>query len=339
MVLSSWSHVVKRTLSVSRPVSRRPRNRRLHCEELELRLQPSTFTFSTGNPDGLVATIAEPANAHNSHREFESADDFVLTSKTAIGSASFTGLLTGGATPGDVSNVVVEIYRVFPKDSDVGRTSGPPTFSTPKVPTRLNSPSDVAFESRNSAGKGLSFSTHVLAASFTTLASVSSAAKISVNSGGNGLVTGEEVRFDINFGKDHLDLPADHYFFVPQVGLSAGAPAGAHFLWLSAPKPIVPPGTPFPPGTKDLQSWMRDDPPLAPDWLRIGTDILKAGAPPTFRTFNASFVLHGQTEETPAQIGGTQPVGHAPDSVAEGPLDVIVPIVPLDSRPGHHRGQ
>jgi hypothetical protein len=38
---------------------------------------------------------------------------------------------------------VVEIYRVFPKDSDVGRTSGPPTFSTPQVPTRANPPSDV----------------------------------------------------------------------------------------------------------------------------------------------------------------------------------------------------
>jgi hypothetical protein len=36
---------------------------------------------------------------------------------------------------------------------------------------------------------------------------------------------------------------------------------------------------------------MRDDPPLAPDWLRIGTDILKPGSPPT--TFNATFKLHG----------------------------------------------
>ena len=127
------------------------------------------------------------------------------------------------------------------------------------------------------------------------MASVSSAAKISVNSGGNGRVTGEEVRFDVSFGSQPLDLPADHYFLVPQVGLSATAPKGADFLWLSAPKPIVPPGTPFPPGNTDLQSWMRDDPPLAPDWLRIGTDIIKGGAPPTFLTFNTSFALSGQT--------------------------------------------
>jgi hypothetical protein len=298
---------------------------------LELRLQPSAFAFSTGNPDGLVATISEPANAHNAHREFESADDFVLGTRTAIGQLSFTGLLTGGATPKDVSNVVVEIYRVFPKDSNLQRI--------PKVPTRVNSPSDVEFRSRNSASSGLSFQTQVLGASFTTLASVSSAGKIGVNSGGDGRVTGEEVKFNISFGNNPLDLPPDHYFLVPQVGLSATAPAGAHFLWLSAPKPIRPPGTPFPAGATDLQSWMRDDPPLAPDWLRIGTDILKAGAPPTFLTFNESFALSGQTEAAAsAQTPGTPTHGHSPGSDVVGPIEAIDSIVRIDTRPGHHRG-
>ncbi len=66
------------------------------------------------------------------------------------------------------------------------------------------------------------------------------------------------------------------------------------FLWLSAPKPIVPPGTPFAP---DLQSWIRDDN-LAPDWLRIGTDIV--GPPPTggpAPSFNAAFSLSGTVPE------------------------------------------
>src|SRR5262245_37240603 len=101
--------VVKRALASPRQVGRRPRTRRPLCEELELRLQPSPFVFSTGATDGKVATISEPANAHNSQVEFESADDFVLTKETLINHASFTGLLTGGATPKDVSNVVVEI--------------------------------------------------------------------------------------------------------------------------------------------------------------------------------------------------------------------------------------
>jgi hypothetical protein len=73
------------------------------------------------------------------------------------------------------------------------------------------------------------------------------------------------VEFEVDFRNHRLDLPAGHDFFVPQVGLSARAPAGSDFLWLSAPKPITPPGTAFPPGATDLPSWMRDDPPLPPD--------------------------------------------------------------------------
>jgi hypothetical protein len=288
MFFSSWRRFVNRAQPKPRPASRRPQKPRLHCEELEARLQPAVFLFSTGLPDGRVATISEPASAHTSQVEYESADDFALTTETRIQHASFTGLLTGGATPRDVSNVVVEIYRVFPNDSDVGRTSGAPTFSTDKVPTRVNSPSDVALDSRASADHELNFHAHVLRTSFTAQASVSSADKISVSSHGNGPVTGEEVEFDVSF-REPFDLPAGHYFFVPQVGLSDSAPAGSDFLWLSAPKPITPPGTPFPPGVTDLQSWMRDDPPLAPDWLRIGTDII-GGA-----TFNASFSLSGHT--------------------------------------------
>ncbi len=289
MFRSSWHPFAKRTLPASQQAGRPTRSTRLRCEELELRLQPSAFAFSTGVPDGRIATITEPANAHNSQVEYESGDDFVLTSQTKIGHASFTGLLTGGATPHDVKNVVVEIYRVFPHDSNVGRTSGPPIFSTSQVPTRVNSPSDVAFKSRDSGHKQLSYRSHVLSPSFAALASVSSAAAISVKSGGNGAVTGEEVEFDVTFKNRPLNLPAGHYFFVPQVGLSHKAPAGAHFLWLSAPRPIVPPGTPFPAGNTDLQSWMRDDPPLAPDWLRIGADIIGG------TTFNATFELSGHT--------------------------------------------
>jgi hypothetical protein len=288
MFFSSWRRILNRAFFTPRPASRRPQRTRLRCEELEPRLQPSGFNFSTGLPDGKVATISEPASARTAQVEYESADDFALTTETLLKSASFTGLLTGGATPKDVSNLVVEIYRVFPNDSDVDRTSGPPTFSTDKVPTRVNSPSDVALDSRDSADNELKFDSRVLSTSFTAQASVSSADAISVNSKGNGPVTGEEVEFDVKF-KEPFDLPAGHYFFVPQVGLSDKAPAGADFLWLSAPKPIVPPGTAFPAGVNDLQSWMRDDPPLAPDWLRVGTDII-GGA-----TFNASFSLSGET--------------------------------------------
>src|SRR5215468_5179663 len=72
--------------------------------------------FSTGDPDGKIATATRPDVGAT---EIESADDFVLTNNTSITHATFTGLLTGGATPSNVGEIVVEIYRVFPNDSNV----------------------------------------------------------------------------------------------------------------------------------------------------------------------------------------------------------------------------
>jgi hypothetical protein len=97
-------------------------------------------------------------------------------------------------------------------------------------------------------------------------------------------VSGEEVQFSVNFTTP-FSLAADHYFFVPQVQL-----AGGDFYWLSAPKPIVAPGTPI---TPDLQSWIRNAE-LAPDWLRVGTDIIGNGA-----TYNAAFSLTGDCAAPP----------------------------------------
>jgi hypothetical protein len=242
------------------------------------------FFFSTGNPDGLMATASRPATAGNF--EIESADDFVLTSPTSITNATFTGLLTGGATPADIGQVVVQVYEVFPNLSDVGRTSGPPTYSTPQVPTRVNSPSDVELDDRNSATGGLTFTTTLLNSSFTAANSVQPGGINpfpSQTTGSDGPVTGEEVQFTVDFTTP-FDLPADHYFFVPQVETTTG-----EFLWLSAPKPIAPPCTPFPASFTDLQEWTRDAA-LQPDWLRVGTDIVGGATPPTF---NATFSLTG----------------------------------------------
>ena len=104
------------------------------------------FTFSTGNPDGKIATAARPESTGKF--EIETGDDFALTAQTSITGATFTGLVTGANPIANIGQVVVEIYQVFPNDSNVGRTSGAPVFSTNQVPTRLNSPSDVALDSR-----------------------------------------------------------------------------------------------------------------------------------------------------------------------------------------------
>ena len=250
--------------------------------------------YNNLTPSDLIGVATRPDTAQF---EIEAGDDFFLGSQTRITGASFDGLLVplpSGALP-TISQVLIEIYRVFPADSNVARTSGPPTFSTPQVPTRVNSPSDVAFDTRDSLGGGLTFMPIVLSASFTANNSVKPGGIHPMpgqTTGGNGPVTGQEVQINVTF-LTPFDLPADHYFFVPQVLLSNGG----DFFWLSASRPIAGAGTtPFPVGVTDLQAWTRDAA-LDPDWLRVGTDIVGGGA--TAPTFNTAFALDGTVVPKP----------------------------------------
>lgn len=107
------------------------------------------FYFSTGNPDGKIATLARPGQI-----ETESADDFLLGQTTVITQATFTGLLPAGAPLSSITSVGIELYHVFPVDSTL-----PPDD---KVVTRTNSPSDIEF-----ADPLLTFTTTLLNPSFT----------------------------------------------------------------------------------------------------------------------------------------------------------------------------
>ena len=234
---------------------------------------PSFLIVSTGNPDGKMAMATCPS-CGSPASEHEAADDFIVTTSVRIANATFVGLLPTAAPLSQISDVIVEIYRVFPADSNITRTI--------QVPTRVNSPSDVDFLGRANSANELSFNATVLSPIFVATNSVLDG--IQVNSGGNGAVSGEEVQIAVTL-TDPIDLAPGRYFFVPQVALSSG-----NFYWLSAPKPIVAPGTPFSP---DLQAWIRKAS-LDPDWLRVGTDIV-GGAPAP--TFNATFSLSGQRLE------------------------------------------
>jgi hypothetical protein len=244
-----------------------------------------SVVYNNLTPNNQMAVASRPGTAGTS--EIEAGDDFVLGSQTQIDKASFVGLAVPGAGgPFTISDIVVEVYRVFPLDSNTARV--------PNVPTRMNSPSDVAFDSRDSAGGNLLFGTSLLSATFTALNSVQPGGihpKPNQNTLGNGPLTGQEIQFDVTFTTP-FDLPADHYFFVPQVTLSNGA----QFYWLSASRPISGAGTtPFLP---DLQEWTRDAN-LDPDWLRVGTDIVGGAKPPTF---NAAFSLDGTAVPEPESL-------------------------------------
>jgi hypothetical protein len=238
--------------------------------------------ISTGDPDGKMATATRPSG--NGKIEIETGDDFILGIKSQITNVSFTGLLTGtNVSTSDISQVVVEIYRVFPLDSTF-----PPSGN---VPTRNNSPSDFALDSRDSNAAGLTFTTQTLSSPFTAGNSVLNGIfkKPNQTTMGEGPVTGVEAVINTTLTTP-FTLDAGHYFLVPQVLLNS---ASDEFYWLSAPKPIVAPGTPFLP---DLQSWIRNED-LAPDWLRIGTDIEGQG-----RMFNASFSISGQVLPEPSTL-------------------------------------
>jgi hypothetical protein len=230
------------------------------------------FSFSTGNPDGLIATLSRPAGA--GHIQTETADDFTLPGVTSITSATFTGLLPTGAPLSSITNVEIEFYHLFPLDSAI-----PPSGN---VPTRAGSPADVEIGSatREFAAGTLTFTPTLINPNFPVANSLGVGGIPAVGApgfpftGGQGPTTGEEVQISVDFIPPVvLGADAAQFFFRPEVELSDGA-----FLWLSAPKPI--------PAPADLQSWTRNDD-LAPDWLRIGTDITHQGP------FNASFSLTG----------------------------------------------
>lgn len=240
--------------------------------------------YNNLTPNNLMAVATRPDSP--GVFEIEAGDDFFLGSQTFITSASFVGLLVPGVGAPLISEIVAEMYRVFPLDSNTART--------PNVPTRANSPSDVAFDSRDSAGNELTFNTSILSATFTALNSVQPGGihpSPLQTTMGNGPLTGQEVQINVMFTTP-FNLPADHFFFVPQVSLTNGG----QFYWLSASRPISGAGTtPFPIGVTDLQAWTRDAF-LDPDWLRVGTDIVGGATPPTF---NMAFELEGHTVPEP----------------------------------------
>ena len=235
------------------------------------------FFFSTGTPDGLLGALSQPASTSN--LETETADDFILTETTSIAQATITGLIPLGTPLANISNVEVELYHVFPVNS-----TDPPSGN---VPARANSPADVEIDDATRDGSlgTLDFTASLVNPSFEVANTVVNGINKKPNSTtlGEGPATGEVVQIMITFTPP-IVLPADHYFFRPEVEV-----AGGDFLYLSAPRPIVAPGTPF---MGDLQAWIRNSD-LAPDWLRIGTDIIGGTTPPTF---SMAFSLTGETE-------------------------------------------
>jgi len=257
-----------------------------------------TFSFTPGDPDGKVGASSRPASPGKI--ETETADDFDLQQTTIINKATIKGLLPTDTDLTKIKDVEVEVYHVFPFDSA--------PFSH-KVPSRTNSPSDVEIgtATRDANAGTLKFLPTVENASFSVNHTVVNNLKVN---GGEPGMTGEEVEITVTFTSPII-LPAGTYFFRPEVSVDD---ANANFLLLSAPRPIVPPGNAF---VGDKQAWIRNSN-LAPDWLRIGTDIIVDGD-----TFNMAFSLNGETVPNAGTPGTVNCKGKTISALSEqfGTLD------------------
>ncbi len=185
----------------------------------------------------------------------------LTSSQTIISSATFVGLLTNGATVGQLR---VEIYFEFCPTTP---TSPGPAVPRPSQPLR--------FPPGSIRPRTLS-STIVIPLPATYLSQPrywgTFTAYDSVLPGRHCPPTGPDYRWErCNHRRGgavqcHLllsvDLPQDHYFCARQVEIVEPAA----FFWLSATTDRSAGGTPFPAGCTDLQAWTRDqflDPGLA----------------------------------------------------------------------------
>lgn len=273
-----------------------------------------TFSFTPGDPDGKVGALSRPASPGKI--ETETADDFVLHQTTIINKATIKGLIPADTELANIKDVEVELYHVFPLDS--APASG-------HVPSRINSPADVEIgtATRDGSSGTLKFSATVENANFFVDHTV-------VNNTNNALIGAagsnqEEVEITVTFTSPII-LPAGSYFFRPEVLVTGG-----DFLYLSVPRPIVPPGNIF---VGDRQAWIRNSA-ISPDWLRIGTDIIADGD-----TFNMAFSLSGETVPNAGTPGTVNCKGKTISALSEqfGTLDDAVAALGFSSVPALQDG-
>lgn len=254
------------------------------------------FLFTNGSPDGRLGALSRSESVGKI--QTETADDFVLAQPTVINGATITGLIVN-ALATSIANVEVEVYHVFPLDS-IDPPSG-------RVLSRINSPGDVEIDAATRDGSDGTL--RFVANQQATGVSVTNTVVNGINpnpsrTDGEGPATGDQVQITITFTQPIL-LPAGHYFFRPEVLVTGG-----DFLYMSSPRS---PGVPF---VGDLQAWIRTSR-LAPDWVRIGTDVIGATPPATPPTFNMTFSLSGETVPDIGTSGEPNCHGQSVDALAK----------------------
>jgi hypothetical protein len=274
-----------------------------------------SFSFSTGNPDLKLGALSRPAGPGKI--ETETADDFNPQQTTIINRATIIGVVPAGTPLSSIKQVEVEIYHVFPLDSAI-----PPSGN---VPSRANSPSDVEISTATRAANSgtLTFSPSVIAENVQVSNTVVNGIDKAFTN--TGVFTGDEVELAITFTTPIILSPGS-YFFRPEVQLTDG-----DFFYVSAPRPIVPPGTVV---SVDRQAWIRNSN-LSPDWLRIGADIIGGTT-----TFNMAFSLFGETVPNAGIPGQTNCNGKSISALSQqfGTIDDATVVLGFSSVTALHNG-
>ena len=193
-------------------------------------LLPAVYSFSTGDPDGKMATASSPGQrgSSRSRRPTISFSRQRPRSPARPSPASSPGTRS-------VSNVPVEIYRVFPTIRTRAAPAGRQRSRLPRRrPARIRHRMSHLAADAATGGLQVRDNRHGILHRAQLGAAGWHQSQTGQFTGGNGPVTGEENDFSMSFTNDLL-LPANHYFFVPQVGHGSDG----NFLWLSAPRPIA----------------------------------------------------------------------------------------------------
>ena len=249
-------------------------------------LLPAVYSFSTGDPDGKIATASRPESTENSR---SSPRMISCSPTTSITSATFTGLVPGGGERPPTSSSRSIAY--FPRLGCRPHQRVAAVLDV-EVPTRVNSPSDVAFLEADSATGGLVLDQGARGDLHRKQLGETGGIypEPESDTGGNGAVTGEEVRFDRELHR-RLAPPRQPLF------LRASGRAGQRqFLLAVGAEADRLAGTPFPPGFTDLQSWTRDD--SARSRLAAHRHGHRGRRPAP--TFNAAFSLAGSAVPEPS---------------------------------------
>ena len=195
-----------------------------------------------GTPDGLLGALSQPAST--GHLETETTNNFLLTDTDAHRSGDHHQVDPVGNCPGEYS--ATSRSRSITSSRGLGRPLGERALHSQLTRGCRDRHHHARWEPRNARFQ------HSLLDELSVLNTVMDGinrAPTNVTDG-EGPASGTVVQITITFIPDRPAGGITHYFFHQEVQV-----AGGDFLYLSAPKPIVAPGTPV---TGDFQAWIRN---------------------------------------------------------------------------------